>query len=182
MLYSTSPYGRDNGGQVAMWTQKRITVFFAVSVVKWIICIRWLVESYLIGGIGVASWLFWEFFHVRWKILFSHGEEYVRWDWTHTRWDWNEHQKLKFLLWWRGPLVMIFDGAGAGGPDGGGGRWGWQGARWDKAVGSRRARCQGRGSHHNINESPKWNSSLLDFFSIIVGVYGPCFMLQYEIK
>ena len=49
----------------------------------------WLVESYLIDGNGVALWLFWEFFHTRWKILFSRGGEQVRWDWTHARWDWN---------------------------------------------------------------------------------------------
>ena len=30
-------------------------------------------KRYLIDGIGVAAWLFWEFFHTRWKILFSHG-------------------------------------------------------------------------------------------------------------
>ena len=28
-------------------------------------------KRYLINGIGVASWLFWEFFHMRGKILFS---------------------------------------------------------------------------------------------------------------
>ena len=71
----------------------------------------WLVESYLIDGNNVASQLFWEFFHTRWKILF-----YVRWDWAHKRWDWNKHWKMwktqknsKFLFGWRGDLVIIFD-------------------------------------------------------------------------
>ena len=37
----------------------------------------------------------WKFFHVRWKILFSHGGEHMRWDWTHMRWDWREPWKWK---------------------------------------------------------------------------------------
>ena len=36
-------------------------------------------KRYLIDGIGVASWLFGKFFHVRWKILFSHAGEHARW-------------------------------------------------------------------------------------------------------
>ena len=48
----------------------------------------WLVarKRYLIDGIGVAAWLFWEFFHARWKILFwvegsTRGENmYTRWE------------------------------------------------------------------------------------------------------
>ena len=46
-------------------------------------------KSYPIDGIGVASWLFGKFFHVRWKILFSHGGEHVRWtggENGHMRW------------------------------------------------------------------------------------------------
>ena len=59
----------------------------------------WLLESYLIDGIGVVSWLFWEYYFCM---------EHARWDWTHARWDWNEHQKtrnlekLKFLFWVEG--------------------------------------------------------------------------------
>ena len=46
---------------------------------------------------------FGNFFHVRWKILFSHGGE-------HTRCVWNEHrktrnsEKLKFLFWVEGSI------------------------------------------------------------------------------
>ena len=43
-----------------------------------------------IDGNRVASWLFWEFFHTRWKILFLCGGKHARWDWTNMRWDWNE--------------------------------------------------------------------------------------------
>ena len=50
--------------------------------------ICWLVEC-LIGGNGVASRLFWQFFHARWKILFLCGVQSgfnpVRWDWMNLR-------------------------------------------------------------------------------------------------
>ena len=48
-----------------------------------------------------------------------------------------------FFFGWRGPLVMIFRGVGAGGPDGVG-QGCWQGARWGRVVRARRARWQGR--------------------------------------
>ena len=52
---------------------------FGVHQITWFrIYFWWLVESYLIDGNGVASWLFWEFFHAWWKILFSHGEGHWR--------------------------------------------------------------------------------------------------------
>ena len=54
---------------------------------------------------GVASWLFWEFFHTRWKILFSRGEEHERWmrggD-AHTRW---EYQHTVRMATWGGCKV-----------------------------------------------------------------------------
>ena len=34
--------------------------------------------EYLLMEMGVASWQFWESFHVRYKILFSHGWKHVR--------------------------------------------------------------------------------------------------------
>ena len=37
-------------------------------------------KRYLIDEIEVVSWLFWEFFHARWKILFLHGGEDARWE------------------------------------------------------------------------------------------------------
>ena len=49
-------------------------------------------KRYLIDGIGVASWLFWEFFPVRWKILFSCGGEHARWtqgENAHLGWKWS---------------------------------------------------------------------------------------------
>ena len=55
----------------------------------------WLVESYLIDGNGVASWLFWEFLHATLNVLFSHEGEHSRRDWTQERWDWNEPWKQK---------------------------------------------------------------------------------------
>ena len=51
-------------------------------------------KRYLIDGIGVASWLFWEFFHVRWKILFSCGGEHLRWGCSHE----------ETFVWCRGQL------------------------------------------------------------------------------
>ena len=85
---------------------------------------------------GVAAWLFWEFFHARWKILFSHGgdtrggremrivmqgEKYLRkvtlWvvegTLGHARWMQDEIWKViscasrvRTLVWWRGHLAM----------------------------------------------------------------------------
>ena len=49
-----------------------------------------------------------------------------------------------FFFGWRGPLVMIFGGVGAGG---------WQGARWQgSGVQKGQMAGKGGGSHHNINE------------------------------
>ena len=71
----------------------------------------WLVESYLIDGIGIVSWLFGEFFHARWNILFSRGGEYARWDWTQRlKWTLENSElgktQISFLgggdLWWVG--------------------------------------------------------------------------------
>ena len=57
----------------------------------------WLVarKRYLIDGMGVAAWLFWESFYARWKILFLRGGGHMRWmqdeiatqgENGHTRW------------------------------------------------------------------------------------------------
>ena len=95
------------------FTPPKFTDFRDPVCTKWLTVYWWLIESYLIDGIGVALQLFWEFFHMRWKILFSHGGKHVRWDWTHARWDWNEHLKTrktpKILFGWRGHLVIIFN-------------------------------------------------------------------------
>ena len=45
-----------------------------------------------------------------------------------------------FLFGWRGPLVMIFGGVGAGGPDWGGAGGAMAGSRMGQGVGARRAR------------------------------------------
>ena len=107
----------------------------------------WLVESYLIDGIGVVSWLFGEFFHVRWKILFSHGGEHTRWDWN----EWGEKSlensgktQISFLgggdLWWVGwgmwgeVCKVGYARWGLGGGDLWWVGWGMRGeihARWD---------------------------------------------------
>ena len=85
---------------------------------------------------GVAVWLFWEFFHARWKILFLHGgdrwggremrivmqgEKYlckvtlqvVEETLGHARWTRDEIWKViwrasyvRTLVWWRGHLAM----------------------------------------------------------------------------
>ena len=44
---------------------------------------------------GLLHDFFGNFLHMKWKILFSHGGEHVRWDWTHTRWDWTLKWALK---------------------------------------------------------------------------------------
>ena len=45
----------------------------------------------LTGENGVASQLLWDLFHAWWKMLFLCAGEHVRWDWTNSRRDWNEH-------------------------------------------------------------------------------------------
>ena len=92
----------------------------------------WLVE-YLIDGDGVASW---KIFRARWKILFSHGGGYVRWDWTHARWDWNEHWNKHPS--WAVPHLSQMGPDRGGGPDGGReAEVGAQGARLGQGVGAR---------------------------------------------
>ena len=78
---------------------------------------HWGLVEYLIDGNGIVSWLFWEFFHTRWNILFLHVGEHMWWDGTQVRWDWikpsenwETWQNSNFLFAWRGQLVMIFDG------------------------------------------------------------------------
>ena len=63
-------------------------------------------KRYFIHGMGVPVWLFWEFFHARWKILFLCGGEHVRWkqdENCHARWEWS--CKVTFV-WWREQLDM----------------------------------------------------------------------------
>ena len=67
-----------------------------------------------------------------------------------------------FFFGWRGPLVMIFGGVGAGGLAGS-----QMAGQWVPEGPDGRG---GRGSHHNINESPKWNSSLLDIFENVIEI------------
>ena len=92
-------------------------------------------KRYHIDGMRVAAWLFWEFFHARWKILFLHGgdtwgghkmrivmqgERYLcevtLWVMEgtlgHARWMWDEIWKVilhashvRTLVWWRGHLA-----------------------------------------------------------------------------
>ena len=60
--------------------------------------------------------------------------------------------------------MMIFGGVGAGRPD----RVGegeLAGSQKGQGSGGQKDQMAGEGPHHNINESPKWNSSLLDFLT-----------------
>ena len=41
-------------------------------------------QGYLIDGNGVASWLFWDFFHAWWRILFLHWEVEIESTWGET--------------------------------------------------------------------------------------------------
>ena len=58
--------------------------------------------------------------------------------------------------------MMIFGGVGQEGQMGVG-AGGLAGSQMGQGSGGQKDQMAGEGSHHNINDSPKWNSSLLDF-------------------
>ena len=125
-------------------------------------------------------------FHARWKILFSYGGEHVRWDWTHMRWDWATKQTYQ-----QGECGQD-GGLGSGGQSGEVG-WGRGGPIWYPIspylvshppiwypispiwypIPYLVSHLPYLVSHpllvsHPINESPKWNSSLLDISSFLM--------------
>ena len=54
-------------------------------------------KRHLIDGIRVAAWLFWEFFHARWKILFSCGGD-MRGGCDMTVVTWGENGHIRWFL------------------------------------------------------------------------------------
>ena len=137
----------------------------------------WLVEVPYWWERGCFT-TFWEFFHVRRKIMFLHGEQYTRWDWTHANWDWNESWKWKVggqIEPMQTEIEMNF----------GNGRLGVIEMNIEKLRNLENSNFHqanfGGGKYpsqprpgNNIKESSKWNSSVLHFFSFFLSKCHLC--------
>ena len=94
--------------------------------------------------------------------------EHVRWDWTYTRWDWNEPWKWKVADWnkhrktrklWRMEGVLDLHNSGN-----------------ELSLDLHKSGNELSLDLH-INESPKWNSPLLDFSEFLPS-WIPCVALE----